>query len=69
MYLAKISAENLTKPDIQIALTAIRAGYSDKTANAQASQNLSKLNVANRIAELKAEQEQSYPRLLEPEKT
>ncbi|WP_392421746.1 terminase small subunit [Edwardsiella piscicida] len=50
-------------------MTAIRAGYSDKTANAQAPQNLSKLNVANRIAELKAEQEQSYPRLLEPEKT
>ncbi|WP_181366842.1 terminase small subunit [Edwardsiella tarda] len=34
---------------------AIRAGYSDKTANAQASQNLSKLNVANRISGLKAD--------------
>ncbi|EKS7812782.1 terminase small subunit [Edwardsiella piscicida] len=46
---------NLSKLDIQIALTAIRAGYSEKTANEQGSQNLSKLNVANRIAELKAE--------------
>ncbi|WP_254845811.1 terminase small subunit [Edwardsiella tarda] len=45
----------MSKLDIQIALTAIRAGYSEKTATAQASQNLSKLNVANRIAELKAE--------------
>ncbi|ELV7528474.1 terminase small subunit [Edwardsiella ictaluri] len=41
--------------DLNATQAAIRAGYSEKTATAQASQNLSKLNVANRIAELKAE--------------
>lgn len=46
---------NLSKLDIQIALTAIRAGYSEKTATAQASQNLAKLSVANRISGLKAD--------------
>ncbi|WP_319000735.1 terminase small subunit [Edwardsiella piscicida] len=34
---------------------AIRAGYSEKTANEQGSQNLAKLSVANRIAELNSE--------------
>ncbi|EKS7766376.1 terminase small subunit [Edwardsiella piscicida] len=46
---------NLSKLDIQIALTAIRAGYSEKTADEQGSQNLAKLSVANRIAELNSE--------------
>ncbi|XEG81611.1 terminase small subunit [Edwardsiella tarda] len=56
---------------------AIRAGYSEKTAKEQAARLLTNVNVqtfvaelkATRVAELKAEQEQSYPRLLEPEKT
>ncbi|WP_423889458.1 terminase small subunit [Edwardsiella tarda] len=46
---------NLSKLDIQIALTAIRAGYSEKTADEQGSQNLAKLSIANRIAELNSE--------------
>jgi len=33
---------------------AIRAGYSDKTANRTASENLSKPDIQNRITELKA---------------
>ncbi|WP_370554008.1 terminase small subunit [Edwardsiella tarda] len=69
IYLAKISAENLTKLNIQIALTAIRAGYCEKTAKEQAARLLTNVNVQNRIGELKAEQEQRYPRLLEPDKT
>ncbi|MGY0161458.1 terminase small subunit [Edwardsiella tarda] len=48
---------------------AIRAGYSEKTANEQAARLLTNVNVQNRIGELKAEQEQRYPRLLEPDKT
>ena len=35
---------------------AIRAGYSEDTARQIASQNLSKVNIADRIAELRAEQ-------------
>ncbi|WP_370546693.1 terminase small subunit [Edwardsiella tarda] len=47
----------------------MRAGYSEKTAKEQAARLLTNVNVQNRIGELKAEQEQRYPRLLEPDKT
>lgn len=41
--------------DLNATQAAIRAGYSDKTANRTASENLSKPDIQNRIAELKAE--------------
>lgn len=41
--------------DLNATQAAIRAGYSEKTANEQGSQNLAKLSIANRIAELKAD--------------
>lgn len=40
--------------DLNATQAAIRAGYSVKTANRIAAQNLSKLDIQNRIAELKA---------------
>ena len=39
--------------DLNATQAAIRAGYSKKTANEQGSQNLVKLSIQNRIAELK----------------
>ena len=39
--------------DLNATQAAIRAGYSAKTANRIAAQNLSKLDIQNRIAELK----------------
>ncbi|GKX54090.1 terminase [Leminorella grimontii] len=41
--------------DLNATQAAIRAGYSDKTANRTASENMSKPDVQSRIAELKAE--------------
>lgn len=41
--------------DLNATQAAIRAGYSEKTAREQAAQNLSKLNIQEKIAELKAE--------------
>lgn len=41
--------------DLNATQSAIRAGYSDKTANRIAAQLLSKLDIQNRIAELKAQ--------------
>lgn len=41
--------------DLNATQAAIRAGYSDKTANRTASENLSKPDIQNRIAELKAQ--------------
>ncbi|PHM38186.1 terminase [Xenorhabdus mauleonii] len=41
--------------DLNATQAAIRAGYSDKTANRTASENLSKPDIQSRIAELKAE--------------
>jgi len=41
--------------DLNATKAAIRAGYSDKTANRIAAQLLSKLDIQNRIAELKAQ--------------
>lgn len=40
--------------DLNATQAAIRAGYSAKTANRTASENLSKPDIQNRIAELKA---------------
>jgi phage terminase small subunit len=40
--------------DLNATQAAIRAGYSDKTANRTASENLSKPDIQNRISELKA---------------
>lgn len=40
--------------DLNATQAAIRAGYSKKTANVQGAQNLAKLNIQNRIADLKA---------------
>lgn len=40
--------------DLNATQAAIRAGYSEKTANEQGAQNLAKLSVANRISGLKA---------------
>ena len=39
--------------DLNATQAAIRAGYSAKTANVLGSQNLSKLNIQNRISDLK----------------
>lgn len=44
--------------DLNATQAAIRAGYSEKTAREQAAQNLSKLNIQEKIAELKAERSQ-----------
>ena len=41
--------------DLNATQAAIRAGYSEKTANEQGAQNLAKLSIQNRIAALKAE--------------
>lgn len=41
--------------DLNATQAAIRAGYSDKTANRTASENLSKPDIQTRIAELKAQ--------------
>ncbi|WP_276972189.1 terminase small subunit [Tatumella ptyseos] len=41
--------------DLNATQAAVRAGYSDKTANRTAHENLSKPDIQNRIAELKAE--------------
>lgn len=41
--------------DLNATQAAIRAGYSEKTAREQAAQNLSKLNIQEKIVELKAE--------------
>lgn len=41
--------------DLNATQAAIRAGYSEKTANEQGAQLLAKLSIQNRIAELKAE--------------
>ncbi|MBV4366277.1 terminase small subunit [Erwinia phyllosphaerae] len=41
--------------DLNATQAAIRAGYSEKTANRTASQNMSKPDIRNRIAELKAQ--------------
>lgn len=41
--------------DLNATQAAIRAGYSVRTANRIAAQNLSKLDIQNRIAELKAQ--------------
>ncbi|HBB1391636.1 TPA: terminase small subunit, partial [Escherichia coli] len=41
--------------DLNATQAAIRAGYSEKTARATGSENLSKPDIADRIAELKAE--------------
>ncbi len=43
--------------DLNATQAAIRAGYSEKTARATGSENLSKPDIADRIAELKAEGE------------
>lgn len=40
--------------DLNATQAAIRAGYSEKTARVQAAQNLSKLNIQERIVELKS---------------
>ena len=42
--------------DLNATQAAIRAGYSPRTAREQAAQNLAKLNIQNRIAQLQAEQ-------------
>ena len=39
--------------DLNATQAAIRAGYSEKTANEQGAQNLAKLSIQSRIAELK----------------
>lgn len=44
--------------DLNATQAAIRAGYSEKTAREQAAQNLSKLNIQEKITELKAERSQ-----------
>lgn len=44
--------------DLNATQAAIRAGYSEKTAREQAAQNLSKLNIQEKIAELKAKRSQ-----------
>lgn len=41
--------------DLNATQAAIRAGYSEKTARVQAAQNLSKLNIQERIVKLKSE--------------
>ncbi len=41
--------------DLNATQTAIRAGYSAKTATEQGAQNLAKLSIQNRISDLKAE--------------
>ena len=41
--------------DLNATQAAIRAGYSEKTANEQGAQNLAKLSIQSRISELKAE--------------
>ena len=41
--------------DLNATQAAIRAGYSEKTANRTASENLSKPDIQSRIAELKAQ--------------
>lgn len=41
--------------DLNATQAAIRAGYSEKTARASGSENLSKPDIQNRIVELKAE--------------
>lgn len=43
--------------DLNATQAAIRAGYSEKTAKEQGCQNLTKLNISARIAELRKEQE------------
>lgn len=43
--------------DLNATQAAIRAGYSEKTANRVASENLSKLDIQSRIAELKQERQ------------
>ncbi|EOX5225647.1 terminase small subunit [Escherichia coli] len=45
--------------DLNATQAAIRAGYSEKTANEQGAQNLAKLSIAQRIAELKAERNEA----------
>jgi phage terminase small subunit len=44
--------------DLNATQAAIRAGYSERTANEQGCQNLAKLNIQERIAELKAGREE-----------
>lgn len=44
--------------DLNATQAAIRAGYSEKTAQEQGSQNLSKLIIQDRLTELKAEREE-----------
>lgn len=44
--------------DLNATQAAIRAGYSEKTANEQGSQNLAKLSIQDRLAELKANREE-----------
>ncbi len=43
--------------DLNATQAAIRAGYSEKTANEQGCQNLAKLSIQERIAELKEDRE------------
>ena len=43
--------------DLNATQASIRAGYSEKTANEQGCQNLAKLNIQERIAELKEDRE------------
>ena len=43
--------------DLNATQAAIRAGYSEKTANRVASENMSKLDIQSRIAELKQERQ------------
>ncbi|WP_447515631.1 terminase small subunit [Escherichia coli] len=45
--------------DLNATQAAIRAGYSEKTANEQGAQNLAKLSIAERIAELKSERNEA----------
>lgn len=45
--------------DLNATQAAIRAGYSEKTANEQGAQNLAKLSIAERIAELKLERNEA----------
>ncbi|MDM2850179.1 terminase small subunit [Citrobacter sp. Cpo074] len=45
--------------DLNATQAAIRAGYSEKTANEQGAQNLAKLSIAQRISELKAERNEA----------
>lgn len=45
--------------DLNATQAAIRAGYSEKTANEQGAQNLAKLSIAQRIAELKSERNEA----------